>query len=430
MSETTQKESNGTVNDSKSPKDEKEKKTSVAFNDLLTNRMQVEEGNVPFKGSSKLSSSKSKLKLLVGGIIFVILIIIIIVLMLPKTVKQNDYQLWNLTENSTLDNKYSSSWKFEDKTWTIPSEDKEGHIEVKDSEPGKVLAINEEEVILEDKAKDSSSQVWIRGPKNSEGYFSLKNKESGKYLTVFIYTSRLWNLTADSRLINLYSSEWDFQDNQWTIPTEGKDGGYIEVTAKKGENEVTTIPSEVKKVKVLAITETEVVLEDKDDNSISSQVWIKGPANPDGYFTLKNKGTGKFLQGDRTPMTSVKDFILGEDFDGSLGVGSSYGINVGGASALDGVNSDGVRGCTGKLLITPPFKKRNIEKTKEDGFSEVFKIWANRKKDKLRTRKITVQGTCCWEIYDRSGESQKDIKQGQTLTPSVAYIRKFKTKKC
>jgi len=430
MSETTQKESNGTVNDSKSPKDEKEKKTSVAFNDLLTNRMQVEEGNVPFKGSSKLSSSKSKLKLLVGGIIFVILIIIIIVLMLPKTVKQNDYQLWNLTENSTLDNKYSSSWKFEDKTWTIPSEDKEGHIEVKDSEPGKVLAINEEEVILEDKAKDSSSQVWIRGPKNSEGYFSLKNKESGKYLTVFIYTSRLWNLTADSRLINLYSSEWDFQDNQWTIPTEGKDGGYIEVTAKKGENEVTTIPSEVKKVKVLAITETEVVLEDKDDNSISSQVWIKGPANPDGYFTLKNKGTGKFLQGDRTPMTSVKDFILGEDFDGSLGVGSSYGINVGGASALDAPDSEGVRGCTGKLLITPPFKKGDIEKTEEKGFVEVFKHWANRRKNKLRTKKLTVQGTCCWEIYHRSGESQKDLRPGQTITPSVAYIWKLKTKKC
>ena len=80
------------------------------------------------------------------------------------------------------------------------------------------------------------------------------------------------------------------------------------MTAEKGEIEATTIPSEVKKVKVLAIniTESEVVLEDKADNSISSQIWIKGPANSDGYFTLKNKETGKFLQGDRTPMTSVK----------------------------------------------------------------------------------------------------------------------------
>ena len=57
----------------------------------------------------------------------------------------------------------------------------------------------------------------------------------------------------------------------------------------------------------------------------------------------------------------IADFILGEDFDGSLGVGSSYGINVGGASALDAPDSEGVRGCTGKLLISPPFKKGDIE---------------------------------------------------------------------
>ena len=57
----------------------------------------------------------------------------------------------------------------------------------------------------------------------------------------------------------------------------------------------------------------------------------------------------------------IADFILGEDFDGSLGVGSSYGINVGGAGALDAPDSDGVKGCTGKLMIDPPFKKGDIE---------------------------------------------------------------------
>ena len=84
------------------------------------------------------------------------------------------------------------SWKFEDKLWTIPSEDKEGgHIAVKDSDPVKVLAINGEEVILEDKAENSkSSQLWVKGSENSDGYFSLKNKESGKYLTVFVYTCK------------------------------------------------------------------------------------------------------------------------------------------------------------------------------------------------------------------------------------------------
>ena len=70
--------------------DEDERKSSVAFNNMLSNRMEVEEGNVEPKGSSKVSSSASKIKLVVGGIVFVILIIIIIVLMLPKTPKQND----------------------------------------------------------------------------------------------------------------------------------------------------------------------------------------------------------------------------------------------------------------------------------------------------------------------------------------------------
>jgi len=413
MSETTQKESNGTANDSKSPKDEKEKKSSLAFNDMLSNRMEVEVGNVEPKGSSNVSSSKSKIKLLVGGIVFVILIIIIIVLMLPKTLKQNDSQLWRFTkESSKLDNLYSSSWKFEDNMWTLPSdEDKEGYIEVKDSKM--VLAINGEDVELEDKVENSaSSQIWIRGSKNSEGYFSLKNKKTGKFLTVCIHTSQLWSLTNDSRLNNLYSSE----DNKWT-PLEGTEG-YIEVTDKEG------------KIEVLAINDTEVVLENKTETLTNSQKWIKGLANSDDYFTLKNKGTGEFLQGERNPMISVKDFILGEDFDGSLGVGSSYGINVGGASITSGPNSNGVRGCTGKLIITPPFKKGDIEKTKEDGFGYTAWIWANKKTDGYQTTKITVQGTCCWEIYHRLGESQKDLKPGQTLAPSVAYIRKLKTKKC
>ena len=103
---------------------------------------------------------------------------------------------------------------------------------------------------------------------------------------------------------NLYNNEWDFQNNKWNIPTQGTDGVYIEVKAEKGETVGTTITPEVKKV--LAITESEVGIEDKADNPISSQIWIKEPANSDGYFTLKNKGTGEFLQGEPTPMTSVK----------------------------------------------------------------------------------------------------------------------------
>jgi len=94
-------------------------------------------------------------------------------------------------------------------------------------------------------------------------------------------------------------------------------------------------------------------------------------------------------------------------------------------------DSNGVSGCTGKLILEPPLKKGDIEKTTEDGFVFTEWIWANKNKDKYRTEKITVHGTCCWEIYHRLGASQKDLKPGQTnITPSVAYIRKFKSKKC
>jgi len=331
MSETIETETVTQTNgvEDKTPKSdtlkgEDEKKSSVVFNAMLSSHMEVEEGNVEPKGSSKVSSSASKIKLLVAGIVFVILIIIIIVLMLPKTPKQNASQLWRFTSKSKLESLYSSTWEFEKNIWTIPSDDKEGCIELKDSNSGKVLAINGEEVILEDKAeKSKSSQLWIKGSENSDGYFSLKNKGTGKFLTLFIHK----------------------------------------------------------------------------------------------------------VKGEKTTLISVKDFIVGHD-ESTLEVGhAGAGLNAGGV--MDAISSDGVNGCTGKVVITPPFKRGDIEKIEKDGFKEVFQIWANKDKDKLRSTKITVHGTCCWEIFHRLGASQKDIKPGQTdITPSVAYIRTLKTKKC
>jgi len=330
MSETIETETVTQTNgvEDKTPKSDTlkgkdEKKSSVAFNAMLSSHMEVEEGNVEPKGSSKVSSSASKIKLLVAGIVFVILIIIIIVLMLPKTPKQNASQLWRFTNKSKLESLYSSTWEFEKNIWTIPSDDKEGCIELKDSNSGKVLAINGEEVILEDKAeKSKSSQLWIKGSENSDGYFSLKNKGSGKFLTLFIHK----------------------------------------------------------------------------------------------------------VKGEKSTLISVKDFIVGHD-ESTLEVGhAGAGLNAGGIA--DGISSNSVNGCTGKLLITPPFKKGDIKKTTEEGFIEVFEIWLNKKRDRYKTSKITVQGTCCWEIYHRSGASQKDLKPGQTLTPSQAYISMLKTKKC
>ena len=95
-------------------------------------------------------------------------------------------QLWRLTNESKLESLYSCTWEFEDKIWTIPSDDKEGYIELKDSSnPGKVMALNGEDVVLDDKAVNlTSSQLWIKGSENSDGYFTLKNIGTGKFLTL------------------------------------------------------------------------------------------------------------------------------------------------------------------------------------------------------------------------------------------------------
>ena len=96
-------------------------------------------------------------------------------------------QFWRLTNASKLECLYSSTWEFDNITWTIPSDDKEGYVEVKDSSnPGKVMmALSGEDVVLDDKAvKLTSSQLWIKGSENSDGYFTLKNIGTGKFLTL------------------------------------------------------------------------------------------------------------------------------------------------------------------------------------------------------------------------------------------------------
>ena len=98
-------------------------------------------------------------------------------------------QLWRLSNESKLESLYSSSWEFDNNTWTIPTEDKEDYIKVTEGlNSGKVLAVDGEDVVLDDEAvKSTSSQLWIKGPKNSDGYFWLKHKGTGKFLSLFIH---------------------------------------------------------------------------------------------------------------------------------------------------------------------------------------------------------------------------------------------------
>ena len=51
----------------------------------------------------------------------------------------------------------------------------------------------------------------------------------------------------------------------------------------------------------------EAILKPKENTSVNSQVWIRSKANSKGFFTLKNKATGKLL----TLTTSTRVTIAG-----------------------------------------------------------------------------------------------------------------------
>ena len=79
-------------------------------------------------------------------------------------------------------------------SWILPKEGTEGYIE--DQTSGKVLAFQENEVILEDKENPiSDKQKWNRGISDENGWFSLEKPHtftppSKCYL---IICQRLWN---------------------------------------------------------------------------------------------------------------------------------------------------------------------------------------------------------------------------------------------
>merc|ERR1711971_1217884 len=112
---------------------------------------------------------------------------------------------------------------------------------------------------------------------------------------------------------------------------------------------------------------------------------------------------------------------------------------VGAFSALDSTNSGGVThnqensvgvsGCSGKMIVEKEFQRGDIEKVDTDGFSQHWTIKANKKRDKARTNNIKIEGTCCWVILDRHGETE-EFALGEEKEPRIAYIYTIKTKKC
>ena len=71
----------------------------------------------------------------------------------------------------------------------------------------------------------------------------------------------------------------------------------------------------------------------------------------------------------------------------------------------------------------------DFRKSIKEGFVQVFKIKANENRDRVRTNYISIEGTCCWEIKDRHGETE-ELGLGQSKEPKIAYISQIKSKKC
>ena len=79
------------------------------------------------------------------------------------------------------------------------------------------------------------------------------------------------------------------------------------------------------------------------------------------------------------------------------------------------------------FLISSKFY--HFRKSSGDGYVQVFQIKANKKKDKARTNYISIEGTCCWVIENRHGETE-ELGLGESKIPKIAYISTLKTKKC
>ena len=81
------------------------------------------------------------------------------------------------------------------------------------------------------------------------------------------------------------------------------------------------------------------------------------------------------------------------------------------------------------ILHLKKIKFMNSRKVVDNGFTKIFGIGCNRRRNRCRTKNIKIEGTCCWEISNRHGETE-EFKLGHDKTPRIAYISRLKTKKC
>ena len=53
----------------------------------------------------------------------------------------------------------------------------------------------------------------------------------------------------------------------------------------------------------------------------------------------------------------------------------------------------------------------------------------NKKKDNVRTFEIGVEGTCCWKIHSKSGDTH-ELQPGDEKSSPISFISKIQSLKC
>jgi hypothetical protein len=89
---------------------------------------------------------------------------------------------------------------------------------------------------------------------------------------------QLWKYDNTSKILKNYVGGWKYLDDQWNIPNKGESGKIEEITTTRvlGHRNRFDVNLETRKYS-------------------DHQIWIRGKTTIDGYFTLNNKASEKFL---------------------------------------------------------------------------------------------------------------------------------------
>ena len=143
---------------------------------------------------------------------------------------------------------------------------------------------------------------------NTISEFFSKQKNEFKFVLFSSPQSLSWykdNIVNKTLILNLHSGKlWKLDGTNLSPIWYNRHGGKITLRLPKywgpHDDEWNLIPEgtmfciQNNYEQVLGINDDEVVLEGKDENE-NGQLWIKGKENVEGYFTLKNFKSSKFL---------------------------------------------------------------------------------------------------------------------------------------